>query len=146
LRSLSYLVVGALALASCAPSLPTRPSFVSTGRENPAGWPSPRPALAGDPPQILALRFSALDVALGNDWSGEAVTSSNTASVDFVTNLFDSRLTKVGPGRFSFNFHLLDAPPFFVRTYGLRVIARSANGRVSETLVPFRIRGRAVDR
>lgn len=126
--------------------MPPQPSFVSVGSANPVSWPTPRPALSNEAPQIVALRFSALDVALGSDWSGEAVTTTNTASVDLVTNLFDSRLTKIAPGRFSFDFHLLDAPPFFVRSYSLRVLARGSNGRVSETLVPFRIRGRPVDR
>jgi len=81
-------------------------------------------------------------VALGTDWNGEIVASSNTASVEITTNLFDFSVPRPTNGHFAFAFHMLDVPPFFVRAYPLRIIARNTAGVKVEEDAPFRIRGR----
>ena len=89
------------------------------------------------------MRFSSLDVALGTDWNGDFLTSTNTASIEVLgTNLFSFSVPKTGAGAFHFNFHVIDVPAFFVRPYSLHVIARNTAGVQSEIDVPFRISGR----
>jgi hypothetical protein len=88
------------------------------------------------------VRFSSLDVKLGTEWSGEVVASSNTASVEIATNLFDFSVPRPAIGLFVFQFRMIDVPPFFVRAYPLRIIARNTAGEKVEEDVPFRIRGR----
>jgi len=85
------------------------------------------------------MRFSSLDVRLGSDWSGQFVASSNTASIEVATNLFSFSVPRPHVGDFRFRFHLLDVPPFYVRAYPLRIIARNAAGDASVEVVPFRI-------
>lgn len=90
------------------------------------------------------MRFSTLDLQVGNDWSGDFVASTNTASIEVTgTNIFSFSVP--GPpntGHFHFFFHTIDVPAFFVRAYSLRVIARNGGGDETEIDVPFRIRGR----
>lgn len=93
-------------------------------------------------PQIVTMNFSSLDVRPGTDWSGEFVATSNTASIEVATNLFDFSVPAVGIGQFAFRFHMIDVPAFFVRPYALRVIARNGPGVQVEEDVPFRISGR----
>ncbi|MGA3037724.1 MAG: hypothetical protein ABSE64_09610 [Vulcanimicrobiaceae bacterium] len=108
----------------------------------PADWPQPVIAAPDALPQIQAVRFSSLDVALGNDWSGEIIASSNTASLEITTNLFAFSVPRPKVGHFAFALHMIDVPPFFVRAYPLRIIARNAAGVKVEEDAPFRIRGR----
>lgn len=91
------------------------------------------------------MHFSTLDVKLGTNWTGEFVATSNTASIEVNTNLFDFSVpgTQPGPGRFAFHFHMIDVPAFYVRPYSLRVIARNGAGERVEEDVPFRISERA---
>jgi cytochrome oxidase Cu insertion factor (SCO1/SenC/PrrC family) len=79
----------------------------------------------------------------GADWDGDIVASTNTASVEVGTNLFGFSAPRTRPGRFHFNFHVIDVPALFVRPYVLYVKARNTAGVVSETDLPFRISGRA---
>jgi len=141
-RALTYCAGSvALALASgCAPTT-ARPGNVFIGTRDPAGWPRPDLRSSG-PAQIQAMRFSSLDFPLGSEWYGAVVTSSNTASVQFFTPLFDFMLPRQSPGRFTFRTHVLDLPAFLVRPYNLRVKARNAAGEVTEVDVPLVIRGR----
>lgn len=118
------------------------PPNAYVGERLPTAWPTPRIAEAAAPPQIQAMRFSSLDVKLGNDWSGEFVASSNTASIEVATNLFSFSVPRPRTGDFRFRFHLLDVPAFFVRAYPLRVIARNTAGAQTVEVVPFRIEGR----
>lgn len=85
------------------------------------------------------MHFSSLDVRVGSDWSGEFVASSNTASIELATNLFSFSVPRTRIGNFRFRFHLLDVPPFYVRAYPLRIIARNAAGNQNVELVPMRI-------
>ena len=88
------------------------------------------------------MHFSTLDVPLGGVWTGELVTTTNTASVELMTNLFSLWPTQVEPGRFRFTYRVFDLPPFLVRGYRLRVFLRDAAGKANETDVPFRLSGR----
>lgn len=89
------------------------------------------------------MRFSSLDARPGTVWDGDIVTSTNTASLEFVTNLFDFSPPRRRPGHFHFHFRLIDVPALFVRPYVLRVIARNAAGEARQIDVPFHIRGRS---
>jgi hypothetical protein len=140
--SWSLLVLVALAPVGCA-SRPVRlPANASVGTQHPAAWPTPRIAPPSAPAEIQAMHFSSLNVPLGSDWSGEFVASSNTASIEVATNLFTFSVPRPRIGDFRFRFHLLDVPPFYVRAYPLRVIARNAAGTETVQVVPFRISGR----
>jgi hypothetical protein len=141
-RTLSYCLLGSLLLAACSPEQADRPALVVVGAAVPAGWPSPRPG-PDALPEIQAIRFSSLDVALGGDWSGEVVASADTSDVELATNLYWIHIPRTSPGRFAFRLHLLDLPPFLIRGYDLHVIAHGPGGRSTRTTVPFRIRGRA---
>jgi hypothetical protein len=124
-------------LAACASRLPDSPANVTVG----AGvLPTPRIEPNDAPPRILAMRFSSLDVRRGQRWSGAIVTGTNVASVEVRTNLFSIDVPKRAPGRFSFGLNVLDAPPIFVRSYRLRVIARNSAGIEYEENLPLRIR------
>jgi cytochrome oxidase Cu insertion factor (SCO1/SenC/PrrC family) len=105
----------------------------------PANWPVPHAAAVEAAPEIQALRVSSLAVRPGTTWDGDVVTSTNTASVEFSTNLFDFSVPRIQPGHFHFNFRLIDVPELFIRPYTLRVIARNTAGEVHEVDVPFRI-------
>ncbi len=109
----------------------------------PAGWPQPRSLAVAAPPEIQALRFSSIDVRPGTVWNGDVVTSTNTASLEFQTNLFDFSAPRSRPGRFHFNLRLVDVPALFIRPYVLHVIARNTAGDVQQIDVPFRISARS---
>ena len=108
----------------------------------PADWPQPREVAISAPPQIQALRFSSLEARPGTDWDGDILTSTNTASVEIGTNLFDFSAPRGQAGRFSFHFHIIDVPALLVRPYVLHVTARNTAGEASEIDVPFRIGAR----
>jgi hypothetical protein len=137
--SWSLPALAALAVSGCAPARPDLPTNASVGAGVRATWPTPRIAAPQAPAEIQAMHFSSLDVRLGGDWSGEFVASSNTASIEIATNLFGFSVPRSRIGDFRFRFHLLDVPPFFVRAYPLRVIARNAAGEQRVQIVPFRI-------
>lgn len=118
------------------------PANVIVAERAPADWPTPLIAAPNALPQMQAIRFSSVDVALGTDWSGEIVASSNTASIEITTNNFDFSVPRPEIGHFAFRFHMIDVPAFFVRGYPLRIIARNTAGTPVEEDVPFRIRGR----
>ena len=88
------------------------------------------------------MRFSSIDVRPGTVWDGDIVTSTNTASLEFQTNLFDFSAPRSQLGRFHFTLRLVDVPAQMVRPYTLRVIARNTAGDVSQVDVPFRISAR----
>lgn len=132
----------AIALVGCSEERPERPKVVSVGERLPPNWPLPQRARPAPGPQIEALRFSSLDVALGSRWDGDAVVSLDTTSVHVKTNLFDFSMPQTSPGRFHFAVDLLDVPAFLVRPYALHVIARNRGGAEATLLVPFRIHGR----
>lgn len=136
-------MIGLAALGGCAPAPPPAvPPNVTVGERVPAAWPTPRISAMNAPAEIQAMRFSSLDVALGNDWSGEFVASTSTASIEVATNQFGFSVPRPHTGDFRFRFHLLDVPPFFVRAYPLRIIARNSAGLETVVVLPFRIRGR----
>ena len=112
--------------------------------QTPANWPQPHVAAIAAPPEIQALRFSSLDARPGTLWDGDVVTSTNTASLEFATNLFDFSAPRSQPGHFRFMFRLIDVPALFVRPYVLHVIARNTAGVARQIDVPFRISGRRV--
>lgn len=131
-----------VALGGCSEEHPPRPSAVSVGARVPSQWPSPLRAERARGPQIEAMRFSTLDLALGSRWNGDAVATLDVTSVHVKTNLFDFSMPQTSPGRFHFAVDMLDLPAFLVRPYALHVVARNRDGRESTLLVPFRIRGR----
>jgi len=93
-----------------------------------------------EPPQLLALHFSSLDVKRGEHWSGAFVTSTNVASLEVRTPLFSINAPRTSFGRFAFTVDLLDTVPVFVRGYRLEVIARNSAGVQAVEELPFRIR------
>ena len=128
---------------ACSPVPKTVPPNLSVAEAIPRAWPAPLSKAAGERPVIQAMRFSSLEPRLGTNWNGDFLVSTNTASVEVIgVNIFSFSTPHVGNGRFHFQFHLIDVPPFFVRTYDLRVIARNVAGDASEEDVPFQIRGR----
>lgn len=132
----------AFVMSGCAPARPPVPQNVTISQQLPASWPTPLPEVHGVP-RILAMRFSSLDFPIGSDWSGDFVTSTNTASIEVIgTNLFSFSVPSAGVGRFHFDLHTIDVPPFFIRSYLLRLIARDGAGVPNEVDLPFRIRGR----
>jgi hypothetical protein len=141
LRSLSYSALALGALSACGAPAPDRPALVAQGASVPAGWPSPRPG-AATLPEIQAMRFSSLDVKLGQDWTGEIVATEDTSDVELATNLYWIHVPRTAPGRFAFRLHVYDLPAFLIRGYDLHVIAHGPNGEETQTTVPFRIRGR----
>jgi hypothetical protein len=132
---------GALCLAAvlqgCASRPPEIPPNAAIGL---TALPSPRVEPNGALPRILAMRFSSLDVARGERWSGAFITGTNVASIEVRTNLFSINVPRRGAGRFGFVLNVLDAPPIFVRGYRLRVIARNSAGKTYEEDLPFRMR------
>jgi len=135
--------MAAVVLPGCARALPPDPKSLFVTSKMPAAWPSPRPELAGSPPQIQALRFSSLAARAGTDWDGDILTSTNAASVELGTKLFAFRAPRLEPGRFHFRFHLVDVPAELVRPYDLQITARNASGELRRVDVPFRITGRS---
>ncbi len=131
----------ALAATGCAGERPTLPSSVTVGSGAATIRPV-EPAAAGAAPHIVAARFSSLDVALGERWTGDIVTSTDAIAVDLRTNLFDIVARRVARGRFHFDVRVYDLPAFLVRPYALHVVARAASGRETTLMVPFRIAGR----
>jgi hypothetical protein len=133
--------MGALALTAllpaCASRLPDPPANLAVGL---TALPAPRIEPNSAPPRILGMRFSSLDVRRGERWSGAVVTGTNVASIEVRTNLFSINVPKRSPGRFSFTLNVLDAPPIFVRSYSLRIIARNSAGMEYEEDLPFRLR------
>jgi cytochrome oxidase Cu insertion factor (SCO1/SenC/PrrC family) len=91
------------------------------------------------------MRFSSLDVRPGANWDGDILTSTNTASVEVGTNLFDFSAPRTQPGHFHFSFHIIDVPALFVRPYVLHVTARNTAGDARDIAVPFRIGARSSD-
>ncbi len=141
----SLLLLGTavgLVLGGCSEERPPVPAAVFVGTSLPRNWPAPSAAMRQGAPQIRALRFSTLDVALGSEWTGDAVASLETTRIDVKTNLFDFTMPQTAPGRFHFAMHMLDLPAFLVRPYALHVIARGPNGHQTTMVVPFRIHGR----
>jgi cytochrome oxidase Cu insertion factor (SCO1/SenC/PrrC family) len=134
-----------LVLAGCVQALPPKPKLLFIGATVPADWPRPQARALDATPEIAAIRFSAAEARLGTDWDGDVVASTNTASVEFATNLFDFSAPRTAPGRFHFRFHLIDVPTTLVRPYVLHVIARNTAGLPNEIDLPFRIAGRSVE-
>jgi cytochrome oxidase Cu insertion factor (SCO1/SenC/PrrC family) len=93
---------------------------------------------------IQAIRFSSANARLGTVWDGDVVASTNTARVEFATNLFDFSAPRTQPGRFHFRFRMIDVPETLVRPYILHVIARNTAGVPQEIDLPFRIDGRTI--
>jgi cytochrome oxidase Cu insertion factor (SCO1/SenC/PrrC family) len=135
-------LIASLVLAGCVQALPPKPNSLFIAAETPKNWPAPQRASIAARPAIQALRFSSLNVRAGTDWDGDVVTSTNTASLEIGTNLFDFSAPRQQPGRFHFHFHVIDLPALMVRPYTLHVIARNTAGDESEVDVPFRISGR----
>jgi hypothetical protein len=135
------LRIGALALTAlleaCGSRLPDPPANVTVGSTI---LPAPLLEPSNASPQIIAMRFSSLDVRRGEHWSGAIVTGTNVASVEVRTNLFSINVPKQSPGTFRFDLNVLDTPPIFLRAYLLRVIARNSAGAQYEEDLPFRIR------
>jgi cytochrome oxidase Cu insertion factor (SCO1/SenC/PrrC family) len=123
-------------------ALPSRPNLLVVAAHPPANWPQPQRADVAAPPEIQAIRLSSLDAKAGTDWDGDILTSTNTASVEVGTNLFDFSAPQTQPGRFHFHFHLIDVPAPLVRPYTLYVTARNTAGQVHQVGIPFRISGR----
>jgi cytochrome oxidase Cu insertion factor (SCO1/SenC/PrrC family) len=131
-----------LVLAGCVQALPDRPKLLTVGSTLPANWPQPKVAAVAAPAEIQALRFSSLEAQPGTEWDGDIVTSTNTASIEIGTNLFDFVAPQTQPGRFHFRFHLIDIPAQYVRPYVLHITARNTAGEAQLVDVPFHFIGR----
>lgn len=129
-------------VAGCSGEKPPMPPSVVVASRVPATWPTPQARARNEDPTIVAARFSSLDIPLGDMWSGDVITSTNTQGVVLHTNLFDIAAKRVAVGRFHFDVRVYDLPAFLVRPYALHVVARSDAGRETTMLVPFRIGGR----
>jgi len=127
----------AVLLAACASHPAVAPANLVARL---AEFPAPQYEPNGAPPRILAMHFSSLDVRRGERWSGAFVTGTNVASIEVRTNLFSINVPHLRPGRFAYVLDVLDAPPIFVRSYRLRVIARNSAGAEYEEDLPLRIR------
>jgi cytochrome oxidase Cu insertion factor (SCO1/SenC/PrrC family) len=136
-------LIAGLVLAGCVQALPPKPKLLLVAAHPPANWPQPRQANVAAPPEIQAIRFSSLDAKAGTDWDGDILASTNTASVEVGTNLFDFSAPRTLPGRFHFRFHLIDVPAPLVRPYVLYVTARNTAGQIHQIAIPFRISGRS---
>lgn len=132
----------ALVLVACSGERPDVPSNVVVADRVPSGFATPRATASDVEPAIVAARFSTLDVALGELWHGEVVTSTNVRNVALRTNLFDVAASRVAPGRFRFLVRVYDLPSFLVRPYVLHLVASTAAGGEASLAVPFRIAGR----
>jgi cytochrome oxidase Cu insertion factor (SCO1/SenC/PrrC family) len=135
-------LIGSLVLAGCVQALPDAPKSVFVAAALPANWPQPHAATVAAPPEIQAVRLSSLDARPGTTWDGDVVTSTNTASLEFATNLFNFSAPRSQPGHFHFTFRLVDIPGAMVRTYILHIIARNTAGESRQIDVPFRLSGR----
>jgi cytochrome oxidase Cu insertion factor (SCO1/SenC/PrrC family) len=135
-------LIAATVLAGCVQALPPKPNLLVVAAHTPAGWPAPREAAISAPAQIQALRFSSLEARPGADWDGDILTSTNTASVEVGTNLFDFSAPQHGAGHFAFHFHIIDVPALLVRPYVLHITARNTAGDATVVDVPFRIGAR----
>lgn len=136
-------LVGALVvLADCASQPPDVPANVRIAGDLASASPLPSPLKRAPTaaPQVIAMRFTSLDVKRGERWAGEFVTGSNVASIEVRTNLFSIDVPRIAYGRFAFSLDVLDMPPIFVRKYALRVIARNTAGIETEEDLPFEIR------
>jgi cytochrome oxidase Cu insertion factor (SCO1/SenC/PrrC family) len=136
-------LIASLVLAGCVQALPPKPNLLLVAARPPANWPQPHRAAVGAPPEIQAVRFSSLDARAGTDWDGDILTSTNTASVEVGTNLFDFSAPRTELGRFHFHFHVIDVPALMVRPYVLYVKARNTAGQIDQIATPFRISGRS---
>lgn len=125
-------------------ALPEPPNSLTVASRKPASWPRPPAAGIAAAPRIAALRFSSINVRPGTVWDGDIVTSTNTASLEIGTNLFDFSAPRTAPGRFHFSFRIIDVPGAFVRPYVLHVIARNTAGASTEVQIPFHIRSRRI--
>jgi cytochrome oxidase Cu insertion factor (SCO1/SenC/PrrC family) len=125
-------------------ALPDAPKSLIVAGRLPANWPQPHVAAVGAPAEIQALRVSSLDARPGTVWDGDVVTSTNTASLEFATNLFNFSAPRTAPGRFHFSFRLIDLPAGMVRPYVMHVIARNTAGEAAQVDLPFRFSGRHV--
>ena len=127
-----------LVLAGCVQALPDKPKSLSIGATLPASWPQAQAAAVTAPARIQAMRFSTLDARPGTTWDGDVVTSTNTASLEIGTNLFDFTVPASAPGHFHFSFHLIDVPAQFIRAYTLHLTVRNTAGQANIVDVPFR--------
>lgn len=128
-----------LVLAGCVQALPSGSKLLTIGAHVPANWPQPLARPANARPQIQAIRFSTTDPRLGTTWDGDILTSTNVASVNLATPLFNFNPERTGPGRFHFSFNLIDVPSIYVREYTMSVITKSTAGQLAHVDVPFRI-------
>jgi cytochrome oxidase Cu insertion factor (SCO1/SenC/PrrC family) len=124
-------------------ALPSTPKLLTIGAHLPAHWPAPHVAAIAAPAAIEAIRLSSLELRPGSDWDGDVLTSTNTASLEVGTNLFDFSVPRQAPGHFHFVFHVVDVPGMYVRPYTLHLIARNTAGDAREIDLPFRISPRA---
>jgi cytochrome oxidase Cu insertion factor (SCO1/SenC/PrrC family) len=138
---LTTALIASLVLAGCVQALPVKPKLLTIAAQQPKNWPLAHIAAIAAPAEIQAIRVSSLDIRPGSTWDGDVVTSTNTASLEIGTNLFDFSVPRVEQGHFHFNFHIIDLPGMYVRPYVLHVKARNTAGDVSDIEVPFRISG-----
>lgn len=132
------IIVAAVACAGCGSRAPAVPANVAFSKAAPL--PTPAHASNGAPPRILAMRFSGRVVRRGESWTGTIVTTTNVASLEVRTSLFSIDVPRTSFGRFSFDLHVLDVPPIFIRAYRVRAIARNSAGVQAEEDFPLRIR------
>ncbi len=142
MRAVAVAAVALLGLAGCGGDPPGVPANVTLAAPRAAALPTPPARTLADTAQIVAARFSALDVPLGTTWRGDVVVSTNVSHVALRTNLFDVAARRVAAGRFRFAVRVYDLPAFLVRPYALKIVASTAAGRETTLVVPFRIVGR----
>jgi hypothetical protein len=138
-RGVACSGVLAAMLVGCSSAPLRMPENASVGDTR--AIPEAPPVRSNDaPPQIVAMRFSSLNVRRPSFWSAVFVTSTNVASLEVRSNLFSINANRTGFGRFRFGVDVYDLPSIFIRGYRVRVIARNSAGARTEEDVPFRIR------
>jgi hypothetical protein len=139
----SYTIAFVALLAACGFAPARVPSNAVIAASVPHAWEAVPPQ-AGANPTLVGVRFSSLDVELGDTWDGDIVTSTDVTGVVLHTTLFDIVARRTAPGRFRFVQYVIDDPAFIVRPYALDIIATGASGRSASLIVPFRLRGHGV--
>jgi hypothetical protein len=121
-----------------------RPVVVHTANAKPAG------ALAASspyvfasphaPPQILTVNLSSVEISSGETVSGTVETTSNVASLEARISGWSMSVPRTRIGHFEASGQLPDIPFFLKGSYTLQLIARNADGELTERDVPIVVR------
>lgn len=120
-------------------ALSGRNVLASSVLASPNPWSAPQ-RVSGGPPHILAFWMNEAEIPNGSDWFGQAVTTTNVASLEIRTESFSFTAQRTAFGEFRFRQHVLDWVPQYKRAYTLQVIARNTAGDEDTLLIPIRFK------